>query len=103
MCRVPLNFTHELDPYTRKDLKPFLYQTPSLYDHNHLLNGLITVEGKIFVIDTFGALYETQKEKKFEPFESRLIKEDKLSFSINEEVKFTYDLLNVQEVYDALV
>ena len=55
------------------------------------------------MLDTFGALYETQTEKKFEPFNPNLKKEDDLSFLINDEVKFTYDLLDVTAVYEALV
>lgn len=55
------------------------------------------------MIDTFGALYETSTETKFEAFKQNLKQEDNLSFKINEEVKFTFDLLNVTEVYNALV
>ena len=55
------------------------------------------------MLDTFGALYETQIEKKFEPFNPNLKKEDDLSFLINDEVKFTYDLLDVTAVYEALI
>ncbi len=55
------------------------------------------------MIDTFGALYETTNETKFGAFKQNLKQEDNLSFKINEEVKFTFDLLNVTEVYNALV
>lgn len=55
------------------------------------------------MIDSFGALYETTTEEKFEAFKQNLKQEDNLSLKINEEVKFTFDLLNVTEVYNALV
>jgi len=67
------------------------------------LNGLAIADGSVYIIDTFGALYETTTEKKFEPFKQNLKQQDNLSFIINEEVKFTFDLLDVTEVYNALV
>lgn len=103
MCRVPLTLTHELDPYIRKDLKPFLFQTPTFYNKSHQLNGLAPVNNKIYVLDTFGALYETGSEQTFPAFESKLVKEDQLTFEVNGEMHFTYDLLNVEEVYDSLM
>lgn len=66
VCRVPLTLKHELDTYTRKSLKPFLYQTPTLYNTCHKMTGLTTTtanNGKVFVQDNFGALYETSKER----------------------------------------
>ena len=95
-----MTLNHELDPYIRKDLKPFLYQTPAFYSVNHQLSGLVQFKSRIFVQDTFGALYETSADKKFPEFKTNLAKEDQLSFKVNEDVHFTYDLLDVSEVYD---
>lgn len=95
VCKVPLALTHELDPFTRKDLKPFLYQTPTFYSDRQTLSGLVHYNGRIFVLDTLGAVYETSREHKFPSFKTSLEKQDQLSFKINNEVLFTYDLLDV--------
>lgn len=58
--------------------------------------------GSTFILDNFGAIYEsqTQAQKMFPPYKLNLTKEDCLSFQINDEVLFTYDVLDVSQVYD---
>ncbi len=54
----------------------------------------------MFVLDTFGALYETQTKKEFPPFCVNLKKDDDLCFEMNGKLHYTYDVLDVTAVYD---
>jgi hypothetical protein len=60
----------------------------------------VELTGSTFILDNFGAIYESQAQKVFPPYKLNLTKEDCLSFQINDEVLFTYDVLDVSQVYD---
>ena len=58
--KVPLDFDNDLDALIRKDLKPQLYQTPTLYQNGVNLAGLLinaTGADVILVVDQRGGLY----------------------------------------------
>jgi len=60
--KVPLDFENDLDALIRKDLKPQLYQTPTLYQNGVNLAGLIitsTGADTILLVDQRGGLYQT--------------------------------------------
>jgi len=48
--KVPLDFENDLDPLIRNDLKPKLYQTPTLYQNGVNLAGLLITSSDADVI-----------------------------------------------------
>ena len=102
-CKIPLAFEDDLDPFVKRDLKPVLYQSPTLYNKCHQLCGLVEIENRIFLLDSFGAIYETSLDEEFEAYNPNLQKKDELYFKKNDQFQFTYDVLDVSKIYNQLI
>jgi hypothetical protein len=55
-----------------------------LYNKCHQLCGLVAVDNRIFLLDSFGAIYETSEDEKFAPYDPSFKKREVLYFEKNE-------------------
>lgn len=84
--KIPLGFENDLDCYVKKDLRPLLLQTPTLYSNIHLISGVIIKDSDIYLSDTLGSLYLTSLTPLEVNYENPIVMaKDILKFTKNEQ------------------
>ena len=58
--KIPLDFENDLDVFVKKNLKPQMYQSPTLYEKTSL-SGVVLNNNtdEIYLIDCLGGLYQS--------------------------------------------